>query len=49
MIAHVGLGVAMGNAIPELKRVAQYVTSDIEDDGILNALVALGMIDGFER
>ena len=49
MIAHVGLGVAMGNAIPELKRVAQYVTSDIEDDGILTALVALGMIDGFER
>lgn len=45
MIAHVGLGVAMGNAIPALKRVANYVTSDIEDDGILNALVKLGIVD----
>ncbi len=45
MIAHVGLGVAMGNALPSLKRIAQYVTSDIEDDGILNALIALKIID----
>ncbi len=45
MIAHVGLGVAMGNALPELKHIAQYVTSDIEDDGILNALIRLQMID----
>ena len=45
MIAHVGLGVAMGNALPELKQMAQYVTSDIEDDGILNALIALKIID----
>ena len=45
MIAHVGLGVAMGNALPSLKQIAQYVTSDIEDDGILNALIALKIID----
>ena len=45
MIAYVGLGVAMGNALPSLKQIAQYVTSDIEDDGILNALIALKIID----
>ena len=44
MLAHVGVGVAMGNARVELKEIAQYVTSDIEDDGVLNALVHLGII-----
>lgn len=45
MLSHVGLGVAMGNAIDELKQVADYVTSDIEDDGIFNALVHFGVIE----
>ena len=44
MLAHVGLGVAMGNAIDELKRIAHYVTSDIEDDGIFNALAHFGLV-----
>ena len=30
--------VAMGNAIDEVKKHASYVTSDIDDDGIYNAL-----------
>ena len=37
-------GVAMGNAIPELKARADYVTTDVDKDGIWNACVALGLI-----
>ena len=35
--------VAMGNAIPELKEKADYVTTDIDKDGIYNACKALGL------
>lgn len=38
--------VAMGNAIPELKAKADYVTTDVEKDGIYNACIALGLIAG---
>jgi hypothetical protein len=38
MIMQAGIGVAMGNAIDELKRQADYVTSSVDEDGILNAL-----------
>lgn len=38
MLQFAGIGVAMGNAEPEVKAVADYVTTDIDDDGILNAL-----------
>ncbi|MEI3377383.1 MAG: HAD hydrolase family protein [Coriobacteriales bacterium] len=37
--------VAMGNAIPELKERADLVTSSVDDDGIWNACVKLGLID----
>lgn len=36
-----GIGVAMGNSIPSLKEVADYVTTTIGEDGIWNACVAL--------
>lgn len=36
--------VAMGNAIPELKARADLVTSSVNDDGIYNACVKLGLI-----
>ena len=38
MILQAGVGVAMGNAIDDLKRQADYVTTSVDDDGILNAL-----------
>ena len=38
MILQAGIGVAMGNAIDALKRQADYVTTSVDDDGILNAL-----------
>lgn len=33
-----GIGVAMGNANEELKAVADYVTTAVDEDGIMNAL-----------
>jgi hypothetical protein len=38
MIFQAGIGVAMGNAIDELKQQADYVTTSVDEDGILNAL-----------
>ena len=37
MIEETGLGIAMGNAVPELKSVAKYVTANIEEEGITAA------------
>lgn len=37
MIEETGLGIAMGNAVPELKSVARYVTKNIEQEGITSA------------
>jgi len=36
--------VAMGNAIPELKAKADLVTTDVDDDGIYNACISLGLL-----
>ena len=36
--------VAMGNAVQELKDRADYVTTDVDKDGIYNACIALGLI-----
>ena len=38
MIITAGIGVAMGNAIDSLKQQADYVTTSIDEDGVLNAL-----------
>lgn len=38
MLKHAGIGVAMGNAAPEIQAVADYVTTSVDDDGILHAL-----------
>ena len=45
MIKFAGTGVAMGNAVNELKREADYVTADIDDDGIAKALIHFGLIE----
>lgn len=44
MLAFAGIGVAMGNAEEEVKAVADYVTADIDEDGILKALQHFGII-----
>ena len=44
MIQAVGVGVAMGNALDSLKQQADYVTTSVDDDGILNALRHYGLV-----
>jgi len=38
MLQHAAIGVAMGNAKDHVKAAADYVTSPIDDDGVVNAL-----------
>lgn len=38
MLKFAGIGVAMGNAEPEVKQAADYVTADVDEDGIAKAL-----------
>lgn len=45
MLRHAAIGVAMGNAKEDVKAVADYVTSSVDDDGIANALKHFGVID----
>jgi len=44
MIKAAGIGVAMGNALESLKQEADYTTTSVDDDGILNALRHFGLI-----
>lgn len=44
MLQHVGIGVAMGNANPEVKEIADYITDDVDSDGIWNALKHFGVL-----
>jgi len=44
MIRAAGHGVAMGNAVDEVKVAAEFVTTDIDKDGIKNALSHYGLI-----
>ena len=38
MITYAGLGVAMGNAAPELRAAAGYVSGSVEEDGFAQAV-----------
>lgn len=44
MLKAAGHGVAMGNAVDELKNAAEYVTTGILEDGVKNALLHYGLI-----
>ena len=44
MLRNTGFSVAMGNAVPEVKAVADHVTDDVDANGVLNALLALGVL-----
>ena len=39
MLAYAGIGVAMGNATAEPKAAADYITDDVDHDGVRNALL----------
>lgn len=45
MFAAVDVAIAMGNAKEELKQLADYVTTDIREDGIWNAFKHFGLIE----
>lgn len=45
MLEHVGTSVAMGNAAPEVKRAADYITTSVDDHGIARALRHFGLIE----
>lgn len=44
MIENCNIGIAMGNATQKLKDIADYITTDVEDDGIYNAMKHFGFI-----
>lgn len=44
MIRYAGIGVALGNAEPEVRAAADYITADIDDDGVEKALKHFGLI-----
>ena len=44
MIKAAGIGVAMGNALESLKAEADYTTTSVDEDGVMNALRHFGII-----
>ena len=44
MIKLADVGIAMGNATAKLKEVANYVTTNIDEDGLYNALKYLKLL-----
>lgn len=45
MIEFCNIGIAMGNALQKVKDVSNYITTDIDDDGIYNALKHFNIIN----
>lgn len=43
IIEEAGIGVAMGNALPQIKEAADYVTDRIDEDGVWNACIKLNL------
>ena len=44
MLRKAGTGIAMGSASDEVKAAADYVTDTVDNHGIRNALIRLGII-----
>ena len=44
MLEVCGIGIAMGNADEDVKQIADWVTTDIDEDGIRNAFLHIGVI-----
>ena len=49
MIRDCGVGVAMGNAHPDVKEAADLVTEDVDHDGLAKAFDALGLTAGSDE
>lgn len=46
MLEYCAVGVAMGSGGPEIRAMADYVTDDVDRDGLYKAFVHLGLIEG---
>lgn len=44
MVDAAGIGIAMGNGSEKLKEIADYITRDLEDDGVYKALDHFGLL-----
>ena len=44
MLHRAGIGVAMGNSLPDVQAAAGYVTSTVDNDGFANAMRLFGLI-----
>lgn len=44
MVQYAGVGVAMGNAPAKLKEAADFITNDVDHNGIVNALKEYGLL-----
>ena len=45
MIEYAGIGIAMGNGEECLKQIADYVTSDVDENGVFDALCKYALLD----
>lgn len=45
MLMTAGIGIAMGNANEDVKEIADYVTTSVDNDGVLNALKHFNVIE----
>ncbi|WPC37735.1 Cof-type HAD-IIB family hydrolase [Brachyspira hyodysenteriae] len=45
MIEHAAIGVAMGNANESVKKIANYITDDVDNDGVYKALKHFNILD----
>ncbi len=45
MIKHAAIGIAMGNANDNVKAVADYITDDVDNDGVYKALKHFNLLD----
>lgn len=45
MLDYCHIGVAMGSVGDEIKAMADYITDDVDQDGLYNAFVRFGLIE----
>jgi hypothetical protein len=45
MLEYCAIGISMGNGGEEIRAMADYITTDVDDDGIYNAFVHFGVIE----
>ena len=49
MLSFAGVSVAMGNGLPQVKAIADFITSDIDEDGWAKAMLKYGLISSIKH